>query len=204
MKLILSRFLFTVVVLVASVLVSSEPSKAVTYSYSSQLTNLSVSCTSQPCGGYGSSLTILIEDDLPLGASGVFTVTALMSTDVSGFADGMYLGDLCCGPTGGTVTLSFGSITDWSFVGVVGYPSFLWSASSTPSGDSASAGWDFVDYDKGALFSGYVTASGGPGIWTPNFTPLPASLPLFATGLGALGLLGWRRKRKASVANSAV
>ena len=31
-------------------------------------------------------------------------------------------------------------------------------------------------------------------------TPLPAALPLFATGLGALGLLGWRRKRKATVA----
>ena len=29
-------------------------------------------------------------------------------------------------------------------------------------------------------------------------TPLPAALPLFASGLGALGLLGWRRKRKAS------
>lgn len=28
-------------------------------------------------------------------------------------------------------------------------------------------------------------------------TPLPAALPLFATGLGALGLFGWRRKRKA-------
>src|SRR5262249_35766334 len=27
--------------------------------------------------------------------------------------------------------------------------------------------------------------------------PIPATLPLFATGLGALGLLGWRRKRKA-------
>ncbi len=27
-------------------------------------------------------------------------------------------------------------------------------------------------------------------------TPLPATLPLFATGLGALGLLGWRRKRR--------
>lgn len=27
-------------------------------------------------------------------------------------------------------------------------------------------------------------------------TPLPAALPMFATGLGALGLLGWRRKRK--------
>jgi hypothetical protein len=28
-------------------------------------------------------------------------------------------------------------------------------------------------------------------------TPLPAALPLFVTGLGGLGLLGWRRKRKA-------
>jgi len=28
-------------------------------------------------------------------------------------------------------------------------------------------------------------------------TPLPAALPLFATGIGALGLIGWRRKRKA-------
>ena len=32
----------------------------------------------------------------------------------------------------------------------------------------------------------------------PAATPLPAALPLFASGLGALGLLGWRRKRKAA------
>ena len=35
-------------------------------------------------------------------------------------------------------------------------------------------------------------------LFTPlnaTVTPLPATLPLFATGLGALGLLGWRRKR---------
>ena len=31
----------------------------------------------------------------------------------------------------------------------------------------------------------------------PLVMPLPGTLPLFATGLGALGLLGWRRKRKA-------
>jgi MYXO-CTERM domain-containing protein len=30
-------------------------------------------------------------------------------------------------------------------------------------------------------------------------TPLPDSLPLFATGLAALGLLGWRRRRVAAV-----
>jgi outer membrane lipase/esterase len=30
-------------------------------------------------------------------------------------------------------------------------------------------------------------------------TPVPAGLPLFATGLGAISLLGWRRKRKTQV-----
>ena len=35
-------------------------------------------------------------------------------------------------------------------------------------------------------------------VFTPvSQVPLPAALPLFATGLGVLGLLGWRRKRKA-------
>jgi hypothetical protein len=32
--------------------------------------------------------------------------------------------------------------------------------------------------------------------YTPNPTPVPAALPLFASGLGAMGLFGWRRKRK--------
>ena len=30
----------------------------------------------------------------------------------------------------------------------------------------------------------------------PVVTPLPAALPLFASGLGAMGFIGWRRKRK--------
>ena len=34
-------------------------------------------------------------------------------------------------------------------------------------------------------------------------TPLSAALPLFATGLGALGLFGWRRKRKNTAAIAA-
>ena len=43
------------------------------------------------------------------------------------------------------------------------------------------------------------SATSGPiGTVSPTgTTPLPATLPLFATGLGALGLLGWRRKRRA-------
>jgi hypothetical protein len=34
-------------------------------------------------------------------------------------------------------------------------------------------------------------------------TPLPAALPLFAIGLGAMGLLGWCRKRKNAAALAA-
>jgi hypothetical protein len=45
---------------------------------------------------------------------------------------------------------------------------------------------DSIVTESGATFT---PLSGGA-------TPLPAALPLFATGLGALGLLGWRRKRK--------
>lgn len=71
-----------------------------------------------------------------------------------------------------------------------------------------------INTTKGAddLFFGERTSINGPaccfkfdgarsesvGTWTVDaavVTPVPAALPLFATGLGALGLLGWRRKR---------
>jgi hypothetical protein len=42
-----------------------------------------------------------------------------------------------------------------------------------------------------------------PIAFSATLTPLPAALPLFATGLGAVGLLGWRRKRKAAAALAA-
>ena len=40
------------------------------------------------------------------------------------------------------------------------------------------------------------------GTWdiTTSETPLPAALPLFASGLGALGLLGWRRRSRKIIA----
>ena len=51
----------------------------------------------------------------------------------------------------------------------------------------------------GFTFDSITFPPGGQG----GETPLPAALPLFATGLGALGLLGWRRKRKAAAALAA-
>jgi hypothetical protein len=44
---------------------------------------------------------------------------------------------------------------------------------------------------------------GDTGNFTLTATPLPAALPLFASGLGAMGLLGWRRKRKNTTAIAA-
>jgi len=56
------------------------------------------------------------------------------------------------------------------------------------------AGLTASDTVTSATFSFGTTA--GVNV-TGVVSPLPAALPLFATGLGAVGLLGWRRKRKA-------
>lgn len=45
--------------------------------------------------------------------------------------------------------------------------------------------------------SGFVDSIIVSDSLSTSAVPLPAALPLFATGLGAFGLLGWRRKRKA-------
>lgn len=44
-----------------------------------------------------------------------------------------------------------------------------------------------------------LTASGNQSMVYANPTPLPGALPLFATGLGVVGLLARRRKRKAAL-----
>jgi hypothetical protein len=56
----------------------------------------------------------------------------------------------------------------------------------------------------GSYFYSAIGTSGGSVTVTPvSTTPLPAALPLFATGLGAMGLFGWRRKRKNAAALAA-
>jgi hypothetical protein len=73
----------------------------------------------------------------------------------------------------------------------------MWSYSMDVSGPGV-AGESFANQ------MGVFPASDGPYqmLVTGNVatTPLPAALPLFASGLGALGLVSWRRKRKARAA----
>ncbi len=61
----------------------------------------------------------------------------------------------------------------------------------------------------GAQFPGDPDGLGLGGIYADNLTytteaspvPIPAALPLLATGLGAMGLAGWRSKRNAAKSN---
>jgi hypothetical protein len=71
------------------------------------------------------------------------------------------------------------------------------SGSATLTVSFASAG--IFDIEASFVGDALFLASTGHTDETilPVATPLPATLPLFATGIGGLGLLGWRRKWKA-------
>jgi hypothetical protein len=53
------------------------------------------------------------------------------------------------------------------------------------------------DFDDMVVRIDLSSRDGAPG---PDPTPIPGALPLFGTGLGLIGLLGWRKKRKAQMA----
>ncbi len=75
-----------------------------------------------------------------------------------------------------------GTVTPFSFVGLFDKVSIT----GTTPGGIRNIGWGIDNITTTSATS------------TPT-VPLPAAFPLFAGGLGLLGLLGWRRKRKASV-----
>jgi hypothetical protein len=66
-------------------------------------------------------------------------------------------------------------------------------------GDAAASTDGYLDptlqIDSSQVDQSLYTLTLSPGL-SNVATPLPTALPLFATALGGLGLLGWRRKRK--------
>jgi hypothetical protein len=68
--------------------------------------------------------------------------------------------------------------------------------SSTPMITSATFFVETGDFQD--VSSAFALSAGTVEIKSDTEVPLPAALPLFATGLAGLGLLGWRRKRKAA------
>jgi hypothetical protein len=116
--------------------------------------------------------------------------------------------------TGPTLLFGVGSAT-WTLpAGTVFDPAVAYSWTlyyTSPLASITSAGWEF---DSNVVSPGFPSgAYYGPGTGacpapcginfadtvaaTPTTAPIPPALFLFVTGLGALGLFGWRRNRKA-------
>jgi hypothetical protein len=80
-----------------------------------------------------------------------------------------------------------------------------WNISLTPDsiGEMRTESYLGINIDLGSTHLDFGSNQGMPGSWAVTTTPLPAALPLFSGGLAALGLLGWRRKRKNGAAIAA-
>lgn len=64
------------------------------------------------------------------------------------------------------------------------------------SGTESAYNFEFCGNGVTSTLCGSRSITAGSLDEVPAATPLPAALPLFASGLGVIGLLGWRRKRK--------
>ena len=70
-----------------------------------------------------------------------------------------------------------------------------------PFGKLNEIGFFLVRLRVRGRFDGVVLVGSSNGLpATVPAVPLPTALPLFASGLGALGLLGWRKRRKNAAA----
>ena len=147
------------------------------------------------------------------GLNGWITSFSLTVSGTSGGGDGTFsLSDI------GEVTMNtYGGVLDFTkelvgqptsdkpwgttYGGTSGDFNFLFGIGGAPYGIT-----EFVllaGSDSMALTSFAPASTGCSLAEVCATTPLPAALPLFATGLGVLGLLGWRRKRKNTAALAA-
>ena len=120
----------------------------------------------------------------PVGTNGGISQTIATTPGAS------YIVDFWFQPDGGTpssFSASFGGTT-LSLTNPPASPFTEYSFGATATAASTTLAFDFRD-DPGFLNLDLVSV---------NQTPLPAALPLFAGGLGVMGLLARRRKRKAA------
>jgi hypothetical protein len=146
----------------------------------------------------GSGTNLLTNGDFSLGPVGANAPAGWTYLNIFGAAAAGVVSS-GCGPTGGNCY----------FDGAVQAYDAITQSIATTVGDVYTISFELNDNGPLTTFSqlstnGDTTDTGGNGIdllvyagaGTPvPATPIPAALPLVATGLGALGLLGWRRKR---------
>jgi hypothetical protein len=126
---------------------------------------------------------------LPSSANGTY---AAISVVVTSNTPGVGLGEYVGNPSSNTFLVSGGNITDADFLdfGVFNsLPAFVCCAVRFKLVTGVLSG-DMIVANTG------IAVAPNPVTFALQATPLPAALPLFVSGLGTLGLLGWRRKRK--------
>ena len=126
-----------------------------------------------------------------------------IGADIAGLIAGVQANPTAFGFTAATVMPGIEGPTTGSACVGTGSGWGQWCANTTiPNGVYATL--RALDSEQTSLFSDNEHLSAAGQLIEANYVfglieaPLPATLPLFATGLGALGLLGWRRKRKAA------
>jgi hypothetical protein len=162
--------------------------------------------TSNNIPGSGTNLTGVVTFDFDTSS---FT-GQLHPTDISSLimTSGTFVFDLTS-VAGTQFDLTNGSVTDWH----VASPTPVTGFAVGSDGNVLGAPFGFQQNSVQEFISGVFVASAFDTCsistdsnchlqgWSEELvsaTPLPAALPLFLTGLGALGLIGWRRKRQDS------
>src|SRR5262245_20193357 len=114
------------------------------------------------------------------------------TSNPAGFGVGEYVGS----PLINIFDVNAGVIIGFNFVS-------LGALNSIPAVTCCSLGLGGLglNFDAGLTNSAGINVQESAGLTftlVPEVVPLPAALPLFASGAGVLGFIGWRRKKKAA------
>ncbi|HXX06600.1 MAG TPA: hypothetical protein VEJ43_00845 [Pseudolabrys sp.] len=122
--------------------------------------------------------------------------------DGNGSSNGLVI--LCCDNSGNALTTVIQGpfTTILSLTAGTVYTVLMQAQASVDAGLTPITLPAFVDPTLTPEIDGY-SIEYSPGLLSTSATPLPAAAPLFASGLGVLGLLGWRRKKKKAAALAA-
>jgi hypothetical protein len=160
-------------------------------------------------------ITLAVSSTLTATPPGTCSPTCTLSGDIvinnsSGAANGGFVSaDVTASGFGPSSLGPFGPYTSFISLGPLSNPVNEELQLGSSSGTALDLGFvtpsasSLVGYTGGPLiFANVILPPPLESIFNSSSgslteTPLPATLPLFATGLGAFGLLGWRRKRKA-------
>jgi hypothetical protein len=180
-------------VVAALALLGVAPAGATTYVYSGNPMSVTFGCCQPPSTTFfGIFASVQFNFDT-VNTSGTYDQSSGVISTAT-LASPFSLGGFTYPSFPISVTLNGGVVTGWSLSIFVPGPGGSFTRTDTSGDISDVTSW------FGQPFG--ATGTAPPGTWSGpisdafSVVPLPAALPLFATGLGALGLLGWRRKRK--------